>query len=77
MLKISFKYDSVRNKTTIRMNKKSYPYRFIEYLKITDFKHLQTNRINCVFTYNGSIGEAEISLKTHLNNYGKYEGGKK
>lgn len=66
MARISFKLDA-RNKTTLRINKKSYPYRFINFLKEKDdFNFITSNRINHIFSYNGTVENAEFYFKTHL-----------
>ena len=71
--KISFKIDEVRNKTTIRISKNSYPYSFINFLKEKDdFDFVTTNRINHVFNYNGTIENAEFYFKAHLVTFSNF-----
>lgn len=67
MAKISFKLDEVRNKTTIRIKKNSYPYSFINFLKEKDdFDFVITNRLNHVFSYRGDVGNAEFYFNAYL-----------
>jgi len=70
MHKISFKINEVTNRTTIRISKKLYSYRFILFLdKKSDFDLIQTNRINYVFIYHGTVENAEFYFKAHLTTY--------
>lgn len=70
MHKISFKINEVTNRTTIRISKKLYSYRFILFLdKKSDFDLIQTNRINYVFIYHGTVENAEFYFKVHLTTF--------
>jgi hypothetical protein len=65
MAHLTFKLNS-NGKTTVRISKKFYPYEFIQFLKTkSDFEYKETNKINHVFVYLGTVGNAEFYLKTH------------
>ena len=65
MAKITFKLLS-ENKSTVRISKNFYPYRFIEFLKKhSDFEYKETNRQNHIFVYLGTVENAEFYLKAH------------
>jgi hypothetical protein len=66
MLGISFKLDEVTGYTTLRFSKKLYKESFIKFLKEKDdFEFLKTNRVNHVFKYRGSVGNAEFNFNVH------------
>ena len=66
MLGISFKLDEVTGYTTLRFSKKLYKESFIKFLKEKDdFEFLETNRINHVFKYRGSVENAEFNFNVH------------
>jgi len=66
MAKITFRLGTIRDKTNVRIAKSYYPYKFIEYLKTkSDFEYKGTNKINHVFTYIGTVENAEFNLKSH------------
>jgi len=66
MLGISFKLDEVTRYTILRFSKKLYKESFIKFLKEKDdFEFLKTNRINHVFKYRGSVGNAEFNFNVH------------
>lgn len=60
----SMKYNSITNKTTLRIGKRNISinnYKFIKDSEIFDL--LDINRLNYVFIFNGTIGKAEYELK--------------
>lgn len=65
--KVSFSYDEVTKKTTIRI-KKTLSVSFVEALKTKDdFEYVTSNRLNHCFIYRGTDEEAKIAFETHLN----------
>ena len=66
MLGISFKLDEVTRYTILRFSKKLYKGSFIKFLKEKDdFEFLETNRINHIFKYCGSVEKAEFNFNVH------------
>lgn len=64
MIKSTMKYNDVTNKTTIRVLK-SYirPHELKILLESEVFNFLESNNLNHVFSFNGTIGKAEFELK--------------
>ena len=66
MLRISFKLDEVTGYTTFRFSKKLYKESFIKFLKKKDdFEFLETNRVNHIFKYRGSVENAEFNFNVN------------
>ena len=68
-MSITYTESNLKNKvrTTVRISKLLYSYRFICFLKQrSDFNFKEANRQNYVFYYYGTVENAEFYFKLHL-----------